>query len=556
MTNIDDVDFMQEHSVKDSATFLIDSAVRNRRYDPYPSDYTIEFSEPIRNVFGLDILDASIPGTMYNIDYHNNQLRYHVVQSIDAQNNEYAEAFRIMACSPMFMASTARMDSNVTAYLLSSEAWDTLNGVNSGGFSQRSSPTNDLVIAYRIMQANLSLMPQSIRTVLGVDVSGAPNYVWYSGTFWFQSRGVWYGTTDVDIASVLQITMMNSATDNICIMHTGSLVVTHDILITVSSYVEMSTPGSSFAELEQYEWRIDMITVNAELGNYNIASLASTLTEQMASRGFRVVSPSSSNLEKQNKYLFACRNAPFILDMQNSTMEEALGFDILPSAIPSSEQRSVQVYSMENEHLFGSVYNEANSEWRIYAPGIVNLMGVRYVTLRCPEIEDHLHGSRSYGMHSTGVGVFKLPSPNEVANLRFDFVNLIRKPFHPIGKISRLTIRFEFGKKNLLYDFKGINHQILLTMKFYSPPRVARSATSVLNPDYVPNYLTYVTRTMDYAERSDNDDDDDDDDVDHDDDENPKKIKHQQTQNDMLLRATRLAKSLKLEENKYDYSEY
>ena len=50
---------------------------------PEPSEYEIELTEPFRNVIGMEILDVSIPKTMYNIDYNNNRLYYYIANSIE-----------------------------------------------------------------------------------------------------------------------------------------------------------------------------------------------------------------------------------------------------------------------------------------------------------------------------------------------------------------------------------------------------------------------------------------------------------------------------------------
>jgi hypothetical protein len=75
-------------------------------------------------------------------------------------------------------------------------------------------------------------------------------------------------------------------------------------------------------------------------------------------------------------------------------------------------------------------------------------------------------------------------------NLRFDFVNITRKPFHPIGKLAKLTLAFE-TKTGELYDFKGVDHVLLLSIRYYAPKHVTRLPISRLNPYYTPNILEY-----------------------------------------------------------------
>ena len=124
------------------------------------------------------------------------------------------------------------------------------------------------------------------------------------------------------------------------------------------------------------------------------------------------------------------------------------------------------------------------------SPGILNLENARYIILRCPEIESHLLGTYMNFKYSPGIGLFKLSDSNTLLNLRFDFLNIIRKPFHPIGKLPKLTLSFE-RNDGTLYDFKGVDHVLLISIKYYDPKNVTRLSTSVLNPYYVPDILQY-----------------------------------------------------------------
>lgn len=498
MTTIDDVDFMTEHSEKDSAVFLIDSGSRNRMYYPEPSEYVVDFSEPLRNVFGLDILDASVPGTMYNVDFHNCRLRYYLVSTSLPQDSwaqlgaEYPAAFEIMACSPTFVVSMAATSSSYDCYMMPVAAWRTMGGQ----LPITNSPTEFIVISYDIEQAMLTTLSDAFVQSLGLD-EARTDVVERGDSVWFKSRGIWYRVDTEGAKARVRASASGDGTSCMCVLSDMRLGGASDIVFTNTYYIDMAggdahdSNAALLAEQGLHEWRVAMRTCELEAGNYNISSLGSALMDSMGREGFRVIPSTNSNFEKQNRYVFTNTHGPFVLDMKHSTTREMFGFDTLPVAT---------VPLPDNDLLFFSTHDEKTASFRIKAPGIVNLLGVRYLTLRCPEVEDHIHGSRAYGKHSTGVGVFKLPAPNEIANLRFDFVNLIRKPFHPIGKVSRLTFRFEFNN-GLLYDFKGINHHILITMKFYSPPRVPRVPRSLLNPDYDPNYLEYLQRVADYAER-------------------------------------------------------
>lgn len=514
---IEDVDYMHERSLQDAATFLIDSGKRDRRYYPIPAEYVTEFSEPLKNVFGIDVLDASIPGTMYNVDAHNNKLRYAVFLPTPslASGSDFVDVFSILSTSTRFMDCLVDAATNTTVSVVCADSFRL-----PASASVSASKTDKLLVSYQLLPTTLLEMSDGIRQALGGQARLASiTSLQSQNVLWFVSRGLWYGSPDRALWAQIQ-SYMDLGSRDVCVLPLGrgsAGSATHDIVFTESLYLVESVPGGG----DGVEWQVSFRTMRMELGNYNLASMASNLVEILFASRFEILSTSSGNYDKQNRFMFR-NQSPFLLDMTASTLSEVLGFDLRParssgnkppewgSTVTEALGQGYQVLDVppgarnaaRAQQLFGSVYNASTRDHRLLAPGIVNLLGVRYLTLRCPEIEDHIHGSRSYGDHSVGVGVFKLPSPNEVANLRFDFVNLIRKPFHPIGKLSRLTFRFEF-QEGVLYDFKGINHQILIALKFYSPPRAPRPPVSVLNPDYNPDYLGYLTSLADYAERND-----------------------------------------------------
>src|SRR6056300_292201 len=76
--SIEDVNYLKANSIKQSYTFLIDSKDRDRTIYPNPNNYVVEFSTPFRNIIGMEIIDASIPRTMYNVDIENNSIYYYI----------------------------------------------------------------------------------------------------------------------------------------------------------------------------------------------------------------------------------------------------------------------------------------------------------------------------------------------------------------------------------------------------------------------------------------------------------------------------------------------
>ena len=73
---IDDIHYLQSHSIKEHVMVLVDSVNRDRERWISPNNFCIEFPEPFTNVVGVEILNASIPRTMFMVDGHCNTLEY------------------------------------------------------------------------------------------------------------------------------------------------------------------------------------------------------------------------------------------------------------------------------------------------------------------------------------------------------------------------------------------------------------------------------------------------------------------------------------------------
>ena len=73
--SIEDINYLYKNSVKDNAIIFIESNKRDKNIYPTPSEYTITFDNPFKYVYGLEVLDASMPRTMYQIDKTNNNLK-------------------------------------------------------------------------------------------------------------------------------------------------------------------------------------------------------------------------------------------------------------------------------------------------------------------------------------------------------------------------------------------------------------------------------------------------------------------------------------------------
>ena len=122
------------------------------------------------------------------------------------------------------------------------------------------------------------------------------------------------------------------------------------------------------------------------------------------------------------------------------------------------------------------------------APGIYNLTGDPYLQIRCKEIEQHLFRTRAYEKYNAGLAKVQLGIFG-YGNERFDYSSFPPREFHPIGKLTKMTLRFE-RPNGQLYDFKGLDHNITIVIRYWVIKK-AQFNTQILNPAYNPNLLEY-----------------------------------------------------------------
>ena len=203
---------------------------------------------------------------------------------------------------------------------------------------------------------------------------------------------------------------------------------------------------------------------------------------------------------------------PFIFNMGDSTITETLGFNLLTKL----ELNNIKyTYNSKFKKLYISFFNNdplilnKNKPYYIFSPGMVCFTGEKYILMRSKEIEEHSFGSLAYTNNNLGVAKFRT---NNVGfnDEKLYITKIPIREFHPIGKLSQLSIRFETADRKK-YDFKGVNHNITLAIYYYEPSfKQDNNFNSILNPNYNTNFNSYKY-TNDEQEIINEDDDDEDD---------------------------------------------
>ena len=110
---------------------------------------------------------------------------------------------------------------------------------------------------------------------------------------------------------------------------------------------------------------------------------------------------------------------------------------------------------------------------------------LRYVTISCPEIEQHLKRNKSdsdYPFRMSRVEWDTLRDKNFIAYK----IPFSKRYFHPIGRMAKLNLRFLKNNLDIPIDFKGAHHTLVLCITCLEPTH-SKYTQFVLNPQYQPN---------------------------------------------------------------------
>jgi hypothetical protein len=599
--SIEDINYLRNNSIKQNYTFLIDSVDRDRSRYPNPNKYTIDFTVPFKNVIGMEIIDSSIPRTMYNIDYENNELYYYIgkntsdiniVEGIKEElnstdltkecgfNSGYAvigtdnyleltnniHLYNIyntggiggkdMGISFSFKTKVLR-DNNAGAtgdkkyYIfnfgyyhlhLNTFQRDKYSGIlvyikkNIDNFYdmyftigyEDESPDSTYIInninlsvenhvCWTISSDNKWTINISTKTEKYEKANNRPiNNVFYTE----KNIGRKFISTFYDATKLTKITYINGWDDTIKlyikdfkiynkVLDDNEIVLCRTNTIELSNlpiwyklYSNSNEDSISNSGLTKFINYKDMFgKLHIKEGDYTLKTLLFYFDRYDE---YEIgIKKHSEPAEMSNLVDIYCRH-PFILDMQRSTIYENLGFDLLANSIPEHiniryEYKDVYNSNSLMSKMFHSVKNLDNIKiipskgvfdmYKITPPGVIYLIGNKYILLRCPEIEEHIFGSLSYTKYSLGLAKFRIDNIG-INTERLVITKLPIREFHPIGKLSRLSLRFETNK-GTLYDFKGVNHNIIFAIYYYEPTQKKLPQNSILNPEYKMNYMEY-----------------------------------------------------------------
>jgi len=485
---MDDIDYLKANSQKHSYMFYVDSAKRNRNKNPNPNYYEVVFNAPLKNVYSIQVLDASIPRTHYNVDEHNNLLFFKMAgteTSVKLDIGEYTTQQLLVA-----------LNEQMQPY-----------GISVSFLSSPSDKRKQFIFKSSYM-FTICTSKSSLRKTLGFDEGGYMCIDSVDDTTHYETfhpmDSLSNNTTKIPIEGtrVLYQRMIPNETGNIDSIQFNITEVETMFSCTARIYNnDMETIATS--ELVSVTPNMTIVTFDKWLVE----------TELIQSNEY-FVSLNSTNDAQYSIYTHITSVSTHLLYIYQPTMFSSFSPDACSEfmaslyLVPGTGTTVARTnFGLQTVQTALTLYLELNMRvtlksrrWSIVPPGIYNLIGDRYVLMRCKEIENHILSSiKSYDVYDhstdsveerqyeTGIAKFKMGVVG-YREERFDFNILPAYEFHPIGKMSSLTFLFE-NPDGQLYNFRGVNHTVTLVINYYKPVisyDERNNMKSTLYPAYEP----------------------------------------------------------------------
>lgn len=496
---IDDVLYLKQHGRKESYLFLVDSSKRDRKVWRTPSEYEIKFESPFRNVYGIDVIDAFIPRTEYLVNEDNNTLivicdgqtytvrvdpgDYNISQLIAQFNKQMSDIplncepyskpveinnkLRFFSKKPFQLEMSKSTIREVIGYAEPKYPNEDTTGLEL--FDSRISPENLL-----IQNTMYSPSPDPAQIQLITNARRVRQ------RFAAQTDGKIYNIAVV-FANVGFVPAPDTVIQFVITDSDGVTYAEGDIDVTVNRFLQASGVNKNQTE--------DTVTAEKKSFIRQLRELRQTELTSETPNYYYITFYHANNTHPTNGY--GIINNILSIDTPESQRE----LDIEVSTDSGATWAPIQQI---NNDLCVSIdlYSEANI---IEPPGLFNLTGERFIQLRCKEIEQYLYGSRAYETFNVGLakiqmGVFGYGQD------RFDYSSIPPREFHPIGRLSSLTLRFE-KMNGKLYDFKGVDHNLMLVIRYYTV-KEEEFNQNILNPTYNPNLVSWLNVHADHNSES------------------------------------------------------
>lgn len=482
---MEDVDRLLAASEVEEYLMYVDSAHRDRVVYPTPADYTVTLDQPFINVVNVRVVEANVPRTMHVFDHGRRDMYVSAPASSSTVTTAggcwTGSSLRDDARSPLPPSSPPfhrvrfdRQDVDLNDLLTLMRVKLAPHAINAEFFTARYQMSGRLVYTSPSAFA-FDFGRSDIPEVMGFDQiathptlnrhedgdgvlgSSTPNFASLTGR-----PGVF---VSVPIGDTVPVTVGASVEGGVAsdddAPPTGATSVTFTVPVSIRSYpllagvtvVARAPPGGDGDGDDGGEKPSPTL----------VAHLTDPATGEALAPGIELVGAGAAAA--------AVGGAGGMWTMESKRLDEHPDTYIAVTAGGAYTMvlRWATSPNVAVEATAASVTLNPSAH-RLTTPGVVALTGDRYVLLRVKELEDHLHGSYAYNSRThPGVALFTIGAVSvSLQNQRLDFTNIALKSFHPIGKLNRLSFRFE-RPTGELYDFKNVNHHMLVAIRYLRP---------------------------------------------------------------------------------------
>jgi hypothetical protein len=481
---------------EESYLFLADSKLRDRDVFPTPSEYEIQFQSPFHRVFSLDLIDATVPRTEYTVEQGRNTLAYAmahtggtvhtaVVPPGDYNLPQLVEALNAAFPPGHLAVRPAGVPSEITNKLVFSAAGPFRVEATASGLRDALGFANPVRAG--------DIQPP------GPYTAGGPQYAAPAG--WTPVSPATDAFLSVPVTTGGALAMEGPVPiDDAEPVYAGRTVRQRLVAGSGGAYVSAvtvrATPVGTATTADTLTVTVRRVSDNAVVAAAATATYAQTTSVDAAwiatwtaggtpvAQGEALYVDVSSAAGDAANHLAVYR-AQANVPLAGGGADDGDVFVVVANVatpIPQVEQDlCIDVAVATQAH-------------QITSPGLANLTGERYIMIRCPEIEQYLYRDRAYEKYHAGLGMVKLAGYG-YREQRYDFVSFPPRRFHPIGKLSKLTIRLE-KPGGELYDAHGVDHTLLLVVRYYAVGAQdlpgGAAVPSVLAPGYLPDLHAYL----------------------------------------------------------------
>jgi hypothetical protein len=489
---MDDVQYLVKHSFEEEYVCVVDSARRNRTEYPTPSEYVVEFDTPFTNVYSIDVIDVQVPRSGYIIDTFNNTLVFRFVLG-----NGPTEWFKRTIQSGNYDRNSLRQELNA----ILKDPNDPERFIFVSDDSRPFEKSNKLKFESKF-SFDFDISESLARTVIGfgeVDGIVSSNIRNPTGLFGNLFRGTVVGDQQYPI------TRDKHPIQRVVAPTTG---ISNTLSIKIG---QIGTPPPSTATSTESRVRFRIVRLVDDIEDLQVFNRVLDVSEP----GTLTIDFDVENDPTAPRFSFEFLYAIYLTDDVNTDINNCWTVHY-GEAFLEAYHGNLSVLELG----YVKPYYDATSALEIFIglegsvstivpSGIVNLFGERYIQLRCPEVEEHMYRNRAFEKYNVGLAI--ITTSREYETLSQRYVLIPSRKFHPIGKLKRMTFRFETSS-GFLYNFNGIDHTITLVIRYYkvNEAPMLEPKEQVLNGQYRSDYFEYlrdvIHRDADSEEDSGNDD--------------------------------------------------